>query len=88
MLVHATLARRAVALLAAAEHINNLSRSGRLLLRFSQQFADQIVLFFPYFFTSVGVGLNRSIFVEQMMGQRGDFGSCGTRGKEAHGPAA
>jgi DNA-binding GntR family transcriptional regulator len=42
--VHVTPARRAVALLAAAEQLNNRSRSGRLLLRFSPQNADQIFL--------------------------------------------
>jgi hypothetical protein len=45
VLVHATPARRAAAPLVAAEQLTNRSRSGRLLLRFSQQIADQIFLF-------------------------------------------
>jgi len=79
--VHVTPARRAVALLAAAEHFNNLSRSGRLLLRFSQQYADQIFLFAQNFAASVDVSVNGAIFVEQMMRQGGNLGRLGGRCK-------
>ena len=74
-------ARRAVALLAAAEHFNKRSRSGRLLLRFSQQNADQIFLFTQSFAASMDVSVNRAIFVEQMMRQCGNLGRVGGRCK-------
>jgi hypothetical protein len=82
--VHVTPARRAVALLAAAEHLNNRSRSGRLLLRFSQQNADQIFLYTESFVATVDVSVNGTIFVEQMMRQCGNLGCRCSRRKETN----